>query len=173
MEKVPGCWEHMSVVWDELKSRKTERSNIAAIWLDIANAYGSVPHQLLFCALRRYVISEHWVSLFIKYYEVLWSISWSDSAPSSWHHHLRGIFIDCTASIMLLLSAINVIIEHISAVTEDEIYKTMTSTPVKVFIDDMFLMSPSIPGTQVLLDRCAVALIWARILLEPLNLGLS
>ena len=162
MEKIPGCWEHMSVVWDELKSRKSERSNIAAIWLDIANAYGSVPHQLLFFALRQYAIPEHWASLFIKYYEGLWSISWSDSAPSGWHHPLRGIFIGCTASIILFLSAINVIIEHISAVTEDEIYKTMTSTPVKAFIDDMFFMSPSIPASQVLLDHCAVALIWAR-----------
>ena len=125
MEKVPGCWEHMSVVWDELTSRNTERSNIADIWLDIANAYGSVP-------------------------------------PSSWHHHLTGISIGCTASIILFLSAINVLIEHISSVTEDEIYKTMTSTPVKAFMDDMFLMSPSIPATHVLLDRCAVALIWAR-----------
>ena len=151
----------MSVVWDEIKSRKTERSNIADIWLNIANAYGSVPHQLLFFALRRYGVPEHWVSLFIKYYEGLWSISWSDSAPS-WHHHLRGIFVGCTASIILFLSPINVIIEHISVVTEDEIYKTMTSTPVKAFMDDIFLMSPSIKATQVLLDRCAVALIWAR-----------
>ena len=45
MGKFPECWEYMSVVWDELKSRKTEKSNIAAICLDIANAYGSVPHQ--------------------------------------------------------------------------------------------------------------------------------
>ena len=29
-------------------------------------------------------------------------------------------------------------------------------------MDDMFLMSPSIPATQIFLDRCAVALIWAR-----------
>ena len=152
----------MSVVWDELKSRKTERSNIAAIWLAIANAYGSVPHQVLFFALRRYGIPEHWVSLFMKYYESLWSISWSDSAPSSWHHHLRDIFIGCIASIILFLSAINVIIEHISAVTEDEIYKTMRYTPVKAFMDDMFFMSPSILATQVPLDHCAVALIWAR-----------
>ena len=103
------------------------------------------------------------MSLFIKYYEGLWSISWSDSDPSSWHHHLRGIFIGCTASIILFLSAINVIIEHISAVSEDEIYKAMTSTPAKAFMDDMFLMSPCIPATtQVLLDRYAAALIWAR-----------
>ena len=64
MEKVPGCWEHMSVVWVELKSRKTEKNIIAAIWLDIANAYGSVPHQLLFFALRQYSIPEHRVSSF-------------------------------------------------------------------------------------------------------------
>ena len=29
-------------------------------------------------------------------------------------------------------------------------------------MDDIFLMSPSIPATQVFLDCCAVALIWAR-----------
>ena len=76
MEKVPGCWGDMSVVWDELKSRKAEKSNnIAAIWLENANAYGSVPCQLLFFALRRYGIPEHWVSFFVKYYEDLWSIS--------------------------------------------------------------------------------------------------
>ena len=63
-------------------------------------------------------------------------------------------------------------IEHISAVTEDEIYKTMTSAPAKAFMDDMFLLSPSIPATQVLLDLCAVVLIWARMSFRASNLGL-
>ena len=51
MEKIPGCWEHMSMVWNELKSSKAEHGNLAAVWLDIANAYGSVSHQLIFFAL--------------------------------------------------------------------------------------------------------------------------
>ena len=38
----------------------------------------------------------------------------------------------------------------------------MTSTPVKAFMDNMFLMSPTISATHVLLNHCAVALIWAR-----------
>ena len=58
MEKIPGCWEHMSMVWSELKSSKSNKGNLAAIWLDIANAYGSVPHQLIFFALRRYGVPE-------------------------------------------------------------------------------------------------------------------
>ena len=48
METVSGCWRYISVVWDEFKLKKAGKSNITAIWLDTANAYGSVPHQLLF-----------------------------------------------------------------------------------------------------------------------------
>ena len=162
MERVPGCWEHMSVVWNELKSSKKENLDLSAIWLDIANAYGSVPHQLIFFALRRYGVPENTISLIEKYYSGLWSASLSDSAPSSWHLHQRGIFIGCTASIILFLSSINIIIEYITVKTYDKIFDSMSSTPIKAFMDDMFLMSPSIVSTQTLLDRCTVALQWAR-----------
>lgn len=40
MAKFSGCWEHISVVWDELKSTKIEKANIAEVWLDFAYAYG-------------------------------------------------------------------------------------------------------------------------------------
>ena len=56
MEKIPGCWEHMSLVWSALQNSKSSHSDLVAIWLDIANAYGSVPHQLIFLALERYGI---------------------------------------------------------------------------------------------------------------------
>lgn len=56
--------------------------------------------------------------------------------------------------------------------TRDEIYSTMTFTPVKSFLDDMFLISPSIPVAQVLLDHCAIALIWARMSFRAFKLSL-
>ena len=31
MTKVPGCWEHMSLVWDKLKTAKSNKSNIVAV----------------------------------------------------------------------------------------------------------------------------------------------
>ena len=71
MEKIPGCWEHMSMVWNELKSSKAEHGNLAAVWLDIANPYGSVPHQLIFFALQRYGVPEHWINLIRNYYKGL------------------------------------------------------------------------------------------------------
>ena len=53
MEKVPGCWEHLSMVWHALKEARTHKSTLATIWLDIANAYGSIPHKLIIFALGR------------------------------------------------------------------------------------------------------------------------
>ena len=44
MENTPGCWEYMSMVWAALKDARVDQSDVSTIWLDVANAYGSVPH---------------------------------------------------------------------------------------------------------------------------------
>ena len=165
MEKVPGCWEHMSSVWDELKDNKLNKTSISAVWLDIANAYGSVTHQLIFLALERYGVHPHWINIIKSYYGGLWSRSFSSDSPSSWHQHLRGIFTGCTASIILFLAAINVIIEFICADLEKPV-KT-SSKPVKAFMDDLFLKGNTLEETQNLLDRANVSLSWARMKLKP------
>ena len=164
MEKVPGCWEHMSLAWSALKNSKSGKGNLSAIWLDVANAYGSVPHQLIFFALKRYGVPSAWIDLVQAYYNGLWSKSFSDSAPSGWHQHFKGIFIGCTVSIILFLAAINVIIEFCLASAPPQIDPPLPtqSLPMKAFMDDLFLMSPSVASTQALLDRCTSALSWAR-----------
>ena len=63
MEKIPGCWEHLSMVWHALKEATAQKSNLAVIWLDIANAYGSIPHKLIVFALQRYGVSPQWFSI--------------------------------------------------------------------------------------------------------------
>ena len=73
MAKIPGCWKHKSLVWVELKTAKSDKSDIVAVWLDIANAYGSVPHQLIFFALEPYGVSQHWIKIFKLRYGGLWS----------------------------------------------------------------------------------------------------
>ena len=44
------------MVWHALKEARAKKSNLAVIWLDIANAYGSILHKLIVFALRRYVV---------------------------------------------------------------------------------------------------------------------
>ena len=67
MEKIPGCWEHLSMVWHALKEARAKKSNLAVIWLDIANAYGSIPHKLIVFALRRYGASTQLIRVIETY----------------------------------------------------------------------------------------------------------
>ena len=59
------------MVWSALKEACSTRS-LANIWLDIANAYGSIPHRLLFFTLKRYGVyptgfnlSKYFIQAFI------------------------------------------------------------------------------------------------------------
>ena len=42
---VPGCLEHASMIWEAIQKAKSNKRNLDVIWLDLANAYGSVPTQ--------------------------------------------------------------------------------------------------------------------------------
>ena len=83
MEKVPGSWEHISMGWAALKEAKPKSLSLATIWLDIANAYGSIPHKLIIFALHRYGVSPKWIHLIETYYSGIFSKSFSQEAPSS------------------------------------------------------------------------------------------
>ena len=112
MEKVPGCWEYISMVWAALKEAKCKNLSLATIWLDIANAYGSMPHKLIIFALFQYGVSPKWIHLIEMYYSGIFSKSFSQGALSSSHRHQRGIFASCALSIVLFLAGMNIILEY-------------------------------------------------------------
>ena len=60
------------MMWSALKDAKVSKSSMAILWLELANAYGSVPHKLIVFALRRYKVPEDWISLIMAYYDGMW-----------------------------------------------------------------------------------------------------
>ena len=162
MEKIPGCWEHLSMVWHALKEARAQRSNLAVIWLDIANAYGSIPHKLIVFTLHRYGVSPQWIRLIETYHKGIFSKSFSQSGTSSWHRHQRGIYAVCTLSIILLLAGMNIILEYSQQSRAPQFTTNTTALPLpRAFMDDLSLMSSKVSGSQTLLSRCVIALTWA------------
>ena len=140
-----NIWEHMSLVWSALQNSTVNNNDLTALWLDIANAYGSVPHQLIFSALQRYSVPSSWIALVKVYYESIYSRCFSELSPSHWQQHFLGIFVGCTLSIILFLSAMNMIIEY--ALTLQ--YCTVNGCPpMKAFMDNLFIMSSSVDSSQ-------------------------
>ena len=54
LHKMPGCIEHSQALMEELRDAKTKRRQVYAVWIDLMNAYGRVPHELIVFALRHY-----------------------------------------------------------------------------------------------------------------------
>ena len=59
IQKMAGCWEHTSMTWSAIKDARKHKKSLVILWLDLANAFGSVPHALIKFALRRYGIPEN------------------------------------------------------------------------------------------------------------------
>ena len=54
---VPGCIEH-SMIWEAIQRAKRRRLSLYVVWLDLANAYGSVPQQLIWKTLETHHVSR-------------------------------------------------------------------------------------------------------------------
>ena len=71
----PGCLEHSQMIWNSVLSVKRDKRELHVIWLDLDNAYGIVPHHLIWMALDVFnfpskvgeIIMKYFNSAFIKF----------------------------------------------------------------------------------------------------------
>ena len=68
MPAVSGCMEHTAILSQLIREAKVEKKDLVVVWLDIANAYGSIPHSLIQLALRRAHVPEEVCKLVESYY---------------------------------------------------------------------------------------------------------
>ena len=66
---IPGYVEHAFAIWDAIQKSKEEKGELSVVWLDLTNAYGSVPHKLLKMAMEHFWIPGEIQKLMIKYYD--------------------------------------------------------------------------------------------------------
>ena len=145
------------------KDATLHEKDLVSIWLDIANAYGSIPHKLIFFFLRGNGLPQKWIRLIEVYYNGLWSQSTSKDANSSWHRHEKGIFAGFCISIILFLAGMNVIIEYIC---NTDVQGFVTSSKIvmpllRAFMDDLNLLCVNSGDMRILLGRANTALTWA------------
>ena len=169
MRKVAGCWEHTAMVWSALKEARTSRRTLAILWLDLANAYGSVPHKLIQFALRRYLVPEDWIDLIMAYYDGLWGRTTSSGISSDWMRYERGIFAGCTISVILFIAAFNVILEYVGNAPIEKFAMSNGSCIeiLRGFMDDVSILTGSVPAARKALERTETVVAWARMSLKP------
>lgn len=90
-----GCVEHTSA--------KTDQTDLTVVWIDLANVYVSIPHQLIETALRHYHILDQANQLVIIYFsDIHLRSSWGNNT-TPWMSLEKGIVTGCTIFVVMFL----------------------------------------------------------------------
>ncbi|XP_026126685.1 uncharacterized protein LOC113108082 [Carassius auratus] len=108
---VPGCLEHTGVVTQLIREARENKGDLAVLWLDLANAYGSIPHKLVEEALNRHHTPKKFRDLILDYYANFHLRVSSGTTTSDWHKLEKGIITSCTISVILFALAMNMLVK--------------------------------------------------------------
>lgn len=108
---VPGCLEHTGVVTQLLREARESKGSLVVLWLDLANAYGSMPHKLVFKTLERHHVPAKVRDIILEYYGDFRLRVSAGSRTSDWHRLEKGIITGCTISVILFALAMNMLVK--------------------------------------------------------------
>ena len=165
---VSGCIEHTSVLTQQIKEAKENKTDLAVLWLDLANAFGSIPHKLIEITLRTYHIPESFTELIMHYYDNF-KIRFSlNNFTTSWQKLEIGIITGCTLSMILFAGAMNLILNSVQRTSRGQTMKSgIIQPPSRAFVDDMTLITKSAIEARWSLEELVKMIEWARMRFKP------
>ena len=150
----PGCLEHVSMIWSSIMKAKQEKKDLHVVWLDLANAYGSVPHSLIAKALDFFHIPEKVKDLLQMYFGFAVMRFSTKDYTTQWQRLEIGIMMGCVISPLLFVMCMEIILRGARQAASGEILSNGSELPpMKAFMDDVTTLVPSEEETRSLLER--------------------
>lgn len=111
--KVTGCLEHKRVITQLLREARETKGNLVVLWLDLVNAYGSVPHKVVESALQRHHVPEGIRKLIMDYYNEFHLRVSKGPITSDWCRLEGCIITGCNISVTLFSLAMNMLVKSV------------------------------------------------------------
>jgi len=159
----PGCLEHSSMIWHTIQESKKQRKDLNVIWLDLANAYGSVPHALIEYAMDFFWIPVKVKDFVMKYYQEFQMRFTTAAYTTRWVDLEVGIPMGCTISPILFVLAMEVITKAAEIVGPGVTFDDGEELPpIRAFMDDLTLLCPSVEAVTSILTKLEELMDWSR-----------
>lgn len=159
---VPGCLKHTGVVTQLIREVRGGKGDLVVLWLDLANAFGSISHKLVVTTLDRHHVPNKIKDLNLNYYENGLRVTFGNST-SDWHQLKKGIITGCTISIILFALAMNMVVKAAETECRGPLSKSgIRQPPIRAFMDDLTVTTTSAPGGRWIIQGLAKPISWAR-----------
>ena len=164
----PGCLEHSQMIWNLILSAKRDKTELHVIWLDLANAYGSVPHHLIQMALDFFNFPSKVGEIIMKYFNSTFMKFTIKDYTTKWQALEIGIMMGWVISPLLFILAMELILRGAPSTSKEVMTNEhLTLPPSRVFMDDITILVPSKITTDVLLQRYYELFTWVRMKAKP------
>ena len=165
---MPGCLEHTGVQTQLLREAKENKGDLTVLWLDLANAYGSMPHKLVEEALMRHHVPPSVCDLIADYYKNFRQRACSSSVTSEWQTLEKGIITGCTMSAVLFSLTMNMLVKAAEVECRGPLSRSgVRQSPIRAYMDDLTVTSTSVMGGRWLLKGLERNMTWARMYFKP------
>ncbi|XP_023810165.1 uncharacterized protein LOC105353972 [Oryzias latipes] len=164
----PGCLEHTGVFTQLIREAHENKGDLGVLWLDLANAYGSIPHKLVELALHLHHVPSKIKDLIVDYYNNFRMWVTSGSGKSDWHRIGKGIITGCTISVILFALAMNMVVKAAEVECRGPLTKSVVrQPPIRAYMDDLTITTSSVPGSRWILKGLEKLITWARMSFKP------
>ena len=162
---MPGCLEHTFALLEALRDAKDSYRQIVIAWLDLANAYGSVRHNLIQFALNWYHVPKAVQEMIFDYYEKLCAMVTANNWSTGFFLFDIGLFQGCVLSTILFDCVFQLLLDFLRP--KNRLGYVFKSTPsvsafTKAYADDLTLITRNTTDMQSSVDSTNAWLKWTQ-----------
>ena len=167
---MPGCLGHTGVLTQLLREAKETKGDLTVLWLDLANAYGSMPHKPVEEALKRHHVPPSVCDLIADYYKNFRLRACSSTVTSEWQTLEKGIITGCTMSAELFSLTMNMLVKAAEVECRGPLSRSgVRQSPIRAYMDDLTVITTSVMGGRWLLKGFERNMTWARMYFKPVK----
>lgn len=157
-----GCAEHTTMLIEMLRNAKANRRQITVCWTDLANAFGSLRHDLIQFALSWYHFPESFRKFVYHYYDGLLVKVKTEMWTTDVISVQKGIFQGCPLSVHLFNIVWNLALDMLEK--SKDLGYTLKDSNIQVshicYADDLTIITRTPGDNQKLIDILDEFLNW-------------
>ena len=162
---VPGVVEHQAKLAAVIKSAHQQKQSLGIAWLDIANAYGSVHHELIQFSMVHYHAPLEFCWLLQSWYSGLSGVISTDQWLTDIVPLKTGVYQGDPLCVVIFLTVINTLSDTLN--TRRDLGFSLPQSSISInhllYADDACIISSSPVGCQHLLEMVQHWLEWAQL----------
>ena len=164
-----GCMEHSFLMQSAIQDSKRRR-DLRILWLDLQNAFGSVPHSIMWDMMARLGVPQHFLDICKDIYtgstqQIRTESGYTNSIPVR-----RGIKQGCPLSPLLFNLVLEGVLPQLEQ-AEGYRFDNHSSVGTLAYADDIALLGATRATIQSKLDTLLTFFQWAGLTLNPSKCG--